>query len=313
MKNRDRYLPALLALTQQSKELHSSEVTDVGKMSFEQFWQNSTAPKLMGHSTVLFSSDVEKATELLEYCPAIPNGCLITSQQMCKDADALCRLFPLGVAEKPTPGGIFLWNHRRPGMNLKAILEYTQNLYTVIYMPGLQFSSDILKELYSHHKGNGVLLISQNLRQEMVGNTNNIPSLVAADYLIIHSASDTDTISAHLPSTKVSQPVNTMVVNYHNPFIPMQTGKGMPLMSRGNDCGKAHKLSFSISQSHNLTEKPIFDAQELRQKRKEGITVVLNQQSCDYYTVELQETAVLSLSDRLHAFFDRTAGLPAVR
>ena len=92
MKNRDRYLPALLALTQQSKELHSSEVTDVGKMSFEQFWQDSNAPKLMGHSAVLFSSDLEKTAELLERCPVIPNGCLIISQQMCNDADALCRL-----------------------------------------------------------------------------------------------------------------------------------------------------------------------------------------------------------------------------
>lgn len=311
MRNRDRYLPALLALTQQSKELRSSEVTDDGKMSFEQFWQSSNAPKLMGHSAVLFSSDLEKTAELLERCPDIPSGCLIISQQMCKDADALCRLFPLGVTEHPTPGGVFRWDHRKPGMNLKAILEYTQNFYTVVYMPGLQLSSDILKELYSHHN-NGALLISQNLRQEMVVNTSDIPSLFAADYLIIHGASDADTISAHLPSTKVSQPQNNLVVNFHNPSMPMQAGKGMPLMSRGNDCSKPHKLSLSVSQSFSLVEKPLFDASELRQKRKDGVTVVLNQKSCDYYTVTLRES-VWTLSDRLHAFFDRTAGLPMGR
>lgn len=308
MKNRDRYLPALLALTQQSKELHSSEVTDVGKMSFEQFWQDSNTPKLTGHSAVLFSSDLEKTAELLERCPVIPNGCLIISQQMCKDADALCRLFPLGLVEHPTPGGVFRWDHRKPGMNLKVILENTQNFYTVVYMSGLQLSSDILKELYSHHN-NGVLLISENLRQEMVGNTSDIPSLFAADYLIIHGASDTDTISAHLPSTKVSQPQNNLVVNFHNPSMPMQVGNGTPLISRGNDCGKPHKLSLSVSQSFSLVEKPLFDASELRQKRKDGVTVVLNQQSCDYYAVTLRES-VLTLSDRLHAFFDSTAGLP---
>lgn len=308
MRNRDRYLPALLALTEQSKELHSSEVTDVGKMSFEQFWQNNNAPKLMGHSAVLFSSDQEKTAQFLEHCPVILNGCLIISQQMCKEAEALCGLFPLGVEERPTPGGVFRWDHRRPGMNLKAILECTQNFYTVVYMPGLLLSSDILKELYSHHN-NGILLISENLQQEMVGNTSDIPSLFAADYLIIHGASDTDTISAHLPSTKVSRPQNNLVVNFHNPSMPMQAGKGMPLMSRGNDCGKPHKLSLSVSQSFSLVEKPLFDASELRQKRKDGVTVVLNQQSCDYYTVTLRES-VLTLSDRLHAFFDRTAGLP---
>lgn len=304
MKNKTRYLPALFALNRNSAQLHSGEIADLGKMDFYRFWQSDAAPQLAGASSALFSANSNNIGHFLKNCPVISKSCLVINKLMLQSADAICSLFPLGVVDRPAPGGILLWDAGLPGMNLKAILKGTQELYTVVYMPGLQVSADILEHLFSRNLTNGFLLISKNLHQEMVGHSSDIPALFAADYLMIHGASDTDTISAHLPRTKVSQPEHNLVVNFHNPSMPIHSGKRMPLVNRGNDCTKPHKLSLSVSQGFSLVEKPLLDGSELRRKRKECITVILDQPDNAYYTVMLTENDS-TFSQRLHAFFDR--------
>lgn len=310
MKNYDRYMPALLTLTRCSKELHSSEVTDLGKMNFREYWSCAMGPKLEGHSVVLSCADTADTVQLLEYCPAISNGCLVISVQMQKDADLLSGLFPHGITDRPVPGGILVWDHKG-GMNLKTMLGYTQNLYTVLFLPGLSVSPEVLSELYSFHRSAGFMLISKNLQQEITDIPGCVSKVFGADYLIIHGAADTDLIAANLPQTKVSQPQNSLVMNFHNPSMPIHVGNTHQLMNRGGDCGKPHKLSLSLSQSVALVDKPIFDGQQLRQMRRDGVTAVVDKACNVYCTVKLGRP-VLTLSYHIHGFFDRTAGKKAL-
>ena len=294
----ERNLPALVALRQRSQVLHSDEINDLGTMTCAEFW-HSLPTALEGHSTLICGADPGRIADLLRHCEEIREGCLILSVQQADEASGVCALFPLGVTEMPCAGGIVLWEPG--GVNLRTLLSRTRELFTVVLLPGLQISADVLGELYALHSSRGFLLISRNLRQEMAQHPGDIPTLFAADRVILHGPSDPETICPHLPRTKVNQPAMNTVINFHNPTMPLHSGAGKPLLNRGAGCGKVHKLSFSLAQSMSLVERPLFEAGELRKNRNR--TILLDNRTGHYYQVTLQDK-VCSLSAALDRFFE---------